>query len=236
MKSLHAVRLFCACGLALLAVSFLTACQTKIEQQNAFKSLVDRQDRTDKDVDAIRRQLSVIDRDLQQVSLDVSETLKKGGGGNPQVVSALDQRMSKLEGMLKTTGETLTAITLRLDKLDKGGSKAAVNVAAAPMPADQQTPKPTAAKDSPAKNPAGTKTALVVNKKTGTRQTAAASSARKTEQTEVRGIYHLMSQGETLGQIARTYQVSEASLRVANGLPPGRNLPAGQQVYVPASR
>jgi LysM repeat protein len=222
MKPLHAARACSILGLAALALCPTSACQTKIEEQDAFKNQADRIDRVEKDMDAIRRQLSVIDRDLQQVSLDVSQLATGSAGVNPQTVGALEQRAQKMDGTLKTIGETVATFDARIQKLERAITGNSTRIASL-----TETP--------PREQPETAKTALMVSRKNGTK--AAAEPAGVEEKSSAAcGVYHQVCLGETIEQIARTYKVPATTIQAANQLPRGRTLIAGQQIYVPRGR
>ena len=92
MKMLHVIARAFGLGAIALAVALTPACQSneKLENQDAFKTQVDRIDRMEKDVDAMHRQMSTIDRDLQQVSTDVAK-FSQQGGGDAQAAAAREQ-------------------------------------------------------------------------------------------------------------------------------------------------
>jgi LysM repeat protein len=232
MLPLHTRRVFSrhnfSLALAVLAVAvgcLASACQTRVEEQDAFKDLVDRVERSEKDVDAMRRQLSVVDRDLQQVSLDVSNVVKSGAGMNPQAVSALNQRLQQVESSLKTASEAVNAFDDRIKNIEKAGSG---RVAAGHKSAEKET---AAATDADTR-----KTRLVVRQKNEAPAGAKPVQAAAAKPAAPAGVYHMIELGETIEQIARSYKVPVERLQAANRLPAGRQLIAGQPLFVPRRR
>lgn len=237
MKKLHRARHAAPFALPLLLLGAI-GCQSNIEDNTAFNTQVDRIDRTIKDIDAIARQIQVMDRDLQQVSIDVSNMVKSGGGGgaaNPSV-AALEQRILKLEGMMKTTSETVASFDARIKKIEDSVGSANTRV----------TSSQSAAPEAQAAAPSSDRTTLVISRRnessgsTATKAPAASSSrsssARETAGSVPAGIYHKVDIGETLESVAAKYGVTVAAIQEANQLPAGRNLVAGQQIYVPRAK
>lgn len=66
------------------------------------------------------------------------------------------------------------------------------------------------------------------------RQQDASTTSRPPGAVEGRGFYHLVLEGETAEQIAARFNLTTQELLQANQIPEGRDLVAGQNIYVPA--
>jgi LysM repeat protein len=226
MKMLHVIARAFGLGAIALAVALTPACQSneKLENQDAFKTQVDRIDRMEKDVDAMHRQMSTIDRDLQQVSTDVAK-FSQQGGGDAQAAAAREQRLQQLEAGLKTANDTVADMTQRLAKLEQAGG--------AGRPRATSTDAGEVGKGSAVAASRKSGKVLTVRAKT---EGSTQAKSRATEGRGARGVYHRMAEGETIAQVARQYQASASDIRAANDIPRGREPIVGQQLFVPAGQ
>jgi LysM repeat protein len=224
MKMLHVIARACGLGAIALVAALTLACHSdseKLENQDAFKTQVDRIDRAEKDVDAIHRQMSTIERDLQQVSADVANLAKQGGGDGQG--AAREQRLQQVEAGLKAANAAIADMGQRLAKpAEPVAGEGRPRVMAPNAPGVGKVEK-----GSVVAPPRKNGKVLTVRAKTE------GSSQAKPRASEARGVYHRMAEGETLDQVARQYKTSASAIRAANGIPRGREPIAGQSLFVP---
>lgn len=199
------------CMALALVVLFATACQPNLENNAQFQDKVAFIDRLDDQMKNIDQRVNRNGSFLKQIVDDIKKIKAESQGGSSDVVAALDQRIQRLENSLKTSNDTIVSLETRLKETTAAQNKLAGAIKTA------------------ARSTASKTVALSPAKKGATRSASATKPKPRTT-----GKYHMVKSGETAESIAKSYKIPASTLLVANRLPSGTKLMAGQQVFVPA--
>ncbi|HOE96970.1 MAG TPA: LysM domain-containing protein [Candidatus Sumerlaeota bacterium] len=231
----------------------LAGCGPSVEKSIAFQEQVSRTDSVEESLKDLSRQLSMLDTEFQQVSRMVAEGQGGAGGADSNATKALEARVLRLEQAFQESQKTLTAIQNALEEGKGVRIASAARVAAAPPAEPAQQPQEVNEQVTTAKLKVvgkGSSRAVAAPAPAPSRpaaQPAARSAAQprpavRVEQPEPReaarrsGIYHKVTQGQSIDQIASHYKTSVGAIRQANHLPERARLIAGQQIFVPTGR
>ncbi len=195
-------------------ILLLPSCSQKLEGNAEFLAQVDRIDKMAEDLDVLDRRLTAFGSEFQQmrgefqkVSQDVAATVT-GGGGSPDALRALEQRLVSMEAALTQANDGVAALQKRLEGVESRSAR---------VTAAEKTPA--AASPAPARSE---------------RATAAAPRAEAPkEPAPVKRTFHQIKPGETIEVIAESYAVGASQIRAANHIPPGKNVAAGQRIVIP---
>ena len=209
----------------------LAACSQNLESNIAFQEQVARADQAQEDLKVFNRQLSMLDTEFQQVSKQVARLKNNPGGGDAS--AALVKRIERLEKAYSDSQQTLVDMHKKLEALSQDPAR---QVAAAKPKASQATAEGQQAarltvvgKEGETKE-TGTKSAA---KRSSARQKTAAKQNQQVKPAMPSGIYHLVTDGQTIDVIAANYKVKPLVILNANRLPNKAQLVAGQRLYVP---
>ncbi|HPK02227.1 MAG TPA: LysM domain-containing protein [Candidatus Sumerlaeota bacterium] len=223
----------------------LAGCGPSVEKSIAFQEQVSRTDSVEESLKDLSRQLSMLDTEFQQVSRMVAEGQGGAGGADSNATKALEARVLRLEQAFQESQKTLTAIQNALEEGKGVRIASAARVAAAPPAEPAQQPQEVNEQVTTAKLKVvgkGSSRAVAAPAPAPSRPAAQPRPAVRVEQPEPReaarrsGIYHKVTQGQSIDQIASHYKTSVGAIRQANHLPERARLIAGQQIFVPTGR
>jgi len=223
----------------------LAGCGPSVEKSIAFQEQVSRTDSVEESLKDLSRQLSMLDTEFQQVSRMVAEGQGGAGGADSNATKALEARVLRLEQAFQESQKTLTAIQNALEEGKGVRIASAARVAAAPPAEPAQQPQEVNEQVTTAKLKVvgkGSSRAVAAPAPAPSRPAAQPRPAVRVEQPEPReaarrsGIYHKVTQGQSIDQIASRYKTSVGAIRQANHLPERARLIAGQQIFVPTGR
>lgn len=202
-----------AASMLIAATLTLTACQQDLESSQAFQDQVASVEAVTEDLKATIRQVSMLDTDLQQLRRQAESAGQEGV--DSEALAAIEQRLLRLEDVLRKTGQSVASFDKRLSDLEQKQTQIAGQIGKVEQLARQA--------ESP-------KTRVVASAET---QPRTAAQPTTTERAKPAGTYHLVREGETLAGLAQRYGAGASEIRKANRLPAGRELIPGQQVYIP---
>ncbi len=195
-----------------LAVLLLSACNSSLDSNPTFQKQVKQVGLLEEDVKALSRQFTVFDSEyqqmrgeFQQVSRDVANVVTGGVADSPEGVRALEQRLLRMEASLQEANDAVAALQKRLESYESRTPRTASGDAAPAAPTRSISTR-SAQPESKASAPAP-------------------ASAPRT--------VHMIAPGETIESIAESYAVPAERLRAINHIPAGKNVAAGQRIFIP---
>ena len=205
----------CVC-LSLLVPFLFTACnQSKQERmlvEQKLKNLGNDVNMQKNEIAELQMEAEVYNKELEKLRSGLKDT-QSAPSADAKQLRTVQSQVVALEatlGQLQTSVASLSAKVVQQEK------------ELAQAKAESKTVKSTTV--AQAAKPAT---------KAATPKVAAATPAKK-KSTARPGRYYQMKKGETLRDLSTLFKVPETKLRLANGIPPGRNPIEGQSIYVPA--
>jgi LysM repeat protein len=224
------VRIVVSIPILAFAAAVLAACGERLDKNPLFKEQVRLTERLEEDAKATTWQIDELTVEVKQLKEQLAAA-NRGGPALAMQLKPLQDRVAALEAALAETKTQLVAMQTaapakRVAKRDS--ETPAVALESEAKPAEEVSPK----HEEP-ENVAAAQT--TTRKKAPRARVTPVVTAAREERVAPKGFYHQVARGETFETIALRNKIPIESLLAANRIPPGRDLFAGQSLYIPMS-